>query len=140
MRFKSCIKQHQIRILEDIIFLITLYEKCRCIMLQFTPEKLTQFQSKSHIHFDIFSWYYFPCKDKLVFAHTNIKGCVNMENRLQELRWKKNWSQNQLSIKSGVPQSVISTIENNMFENPGVFTAIRLSHALSVTVEDIFIL
>ena len=63
-----------------------------------------------------------------------------MENRLQELRWEKNWSQNQLSLKSGVPQSVISTIENNMFENPGVYTAIRLSHALSVTVEDIFIL
>lgn len=63
-----------------------------------------------------------------------------MKNKLQELRWEKNWSQNQLSIKSGVPQSAISIIENNMSENPGVFTALRLSRALSVTVEDIFIL
>lgn len=63
-----------------------------------------------------------------------------MKNRLQEIRWEKNWSQNQLSIRSGVPQSVISIIENNMTENPGVFTALRLSRALSVTVEDIFIL
>lgn len=63
-----------------------------------------------------------------------------MKNRLQEIRWKKNWSQNQLSIRSGVPQSVISIIENDMTENPGVFTALRLSRALSVTVEDIFIL
>ena len=63
-----------------------------------------------------------------------------MKNRLQETRWEKNWSQNQLSIRSGVPQSVISIIENNMTENPGVFTALRLSRALSVTVEDIFIL
>lgn len=63
-----------------------------------------------------------------------------MENKLQELRWSKNWSQNQLSRKSGVPQSVISTIENNMHENPGVYTALRLSRALSVAVEDIFIL
>ena len=63
-----------------------------------------------------------------------------MENKLQELRWSKNWSQKQLSRKSGVPQPVISTIENNMHENPGVYTALRLSRALSVTVEDIFIL
>lgn len=63
-----------------------------------------------------------------------------MKNKLQELRWEKNWSQNQLSIKSGVPQSAISIIENNMSENPGVFTALRLSRALSVTVEDIFML
>lgn len=63
-----------------------------------------------------------------------------MKNRLQEIRWEKNWSQNQLSIRSGVPQSVISIIENDMTENPGVFTALRLSRALSVTVEDIFIL
>lgn len=63
-----------------------------------------------------------------------------MKNRLQELRWSKDWTQNQLSIRSGVPQPVISTIENNMDENPGVFTALRLSRALSVTVEDIFIL
>lgn len=63
-----------------------------------------------------------------------------MKNRLQELRWAKDWTQNQLSIRSGVPQPVISTIENNMDENPGVFTALRLSRALSVTVEDIFIL
>lgn len=63
-----------------------------------------------------------------------------MKNKLQELRWEKNWSQNQLSIRSGVPQPVISIIENNMSENPGVFTALRLSRALSVTVEDIFML
>lgn len=63
-----------------------------------------------------------------------------MKNKLQELRWERNWSQNQLSRRSGVPQSVISTIENNMNENPGVFTALRLSRALSVTVEDIFML
>lgn len=63
-----------------------------------------------------------------------------MKNKLQKLRWEKNWSQNQLSIKSGVPQSAISIIENNMSENPGVFTALRLSRALSVTVEDIFML
>ena len=61
-----------------------------------------------------------------------------MENRLQELRWKHGWSQTQLANKSNVPKSVISTIENNMLDNPRVYTAIKLAHALSVSVEDIF--
>lgn len=63
-----------------------------------------------------------------------------MRNRLQELRWNKGWSQVQLSRISGVPQSVISEIENDIEENPKVSTALRLSHALSVSVEDIFAL
>lgn len=66
--------------------------------------------------------------------------CVNMKNNLQKIRWNKNWSQLQLSIKSGVPQSVISDIENNIITNPGVYTALRLAKALSVSVEDIFTL
>mgnify|MGYP001713493298 CR=1 len=61
-----------------------------------------------------------------------------MENKLQELRWKKDWTQKQLSIRSNVPQSVISSIENNQMENPRIYTAIKLARALSVSVEDIF--
>ena len=69
------------------------------------------------------------------------EGCVNiLNNVLQKLRWERNWSQTQLSIRSNVPQSVISTIENNINENPSVLTALKLSRALSVKVEDIFIL
>lgn len=63
-----------------------------------------------------------------------------MINRLQEIRWEKNWSQSQLSMRSNVPRSTIGAIENNPFENPGVYTAIKLSRALGVSVEDIFIL
>lgn len=62
-----------------------------------------------------------------------------MRNRLQELRWNKQWSQTQLSRRSGVPQSVIAKIETGISLNPSVFTAIRLARALNVTVEDIFI-
>lgn len=83
----------------------------------------------------------FTCKDKLGFTHTTKNGmCKDMRNRLQELRWEKCWSQMQLSRISGVPQSVISEIENDIEENPKVYTAIRLAHALSVSVEDIFLL
>ena len=63
-----------------------------------------------------------------------------MKNRLQKLRWDKGWTQTQLSRRSGVPQSDIAKIETNTRENPGVDTALRLAHALSVSVEDIFTL
>lgn len=61
-----------------------------------------------------------------------------MYNRLQELRWEKDWSQTQLAMKSNVSHSTISLIENNPLENPHVYTAIKLAHALGVSVEDIF--
>lgn len=61
-------------------------------------------------------------------------------NNLKILRWKKNLSQEQLSIKSGVKRSTISSIENGEVNNPGVYTAIKLAKALEVNVEDIFTL
>ena len=70
----------------------------------------------------------------------NLKVCEYMKNRLQEMRWEKNWSQAQLAMRSNVPRSTIGAIENNPFENPHVYTAIKLAHALGVSVEDIFIL
>lgn len=60
-----------------------------------------------------------------------------MKNNLQKIRWDKNWSQKMLSQKSGVPQSVISSIENGI-TTPNLFTALRLAKALGVIVEDIF--
>ena len=62
-----------------------------------------------------------------------------MKNNLQEIRWEKNWSQKYLSMRSKVPQSVISEIENGN-ETPSVLTALKLAKALSVKVEDIFML
>ena len=43
-------------------------------------------------------------------------------------------------LKKYLPRSTIGYIENNQFENPRVYTAIKLAHALGVSVEDIFIL
>ena len=63
-----------------------------------------------------------------------------MRNRLQELRWEKDWSQEQLARKSGVRRKNIADIENGFVKAPSVYTALKLAKALSVTVEDIFIL
>lgn len=62
-----------------------------------------------------------------------------MKNNLQRIRWEKNWSQKYLAMRSKVPQSVISEIENGN-ETPSVLTALKLAKALSVKVEDIFML
>jgi len=79
-----------------------------------------------------------PAQVDLKLMKNNLKVCEYMYNRLQELRWEKDWSQTQLAMKSNVSHSTISLIENNPLENPHVYTAIKLAHALGVSVEDIF--
>ncbi len=61
-----------------------------------------------------------------------------MENRLQELRWKKGWSQQQLAQKSKVARSTIGGIENGKIKNPTIETVYRLSMALNADILDIF--
>ncbi len=61
-----------------------------------------------------------------------------MENRLQELRWKKGWSQQQLANKSKVSKSTIGEIENGKIKNPTIETVYQLSIALEVDILDIF--
>ncbi|QNM06078.1 helix-turn-helix transcriptional regulator [Qiania dongpingensis] len=63
-----------------------------------------------------------------------------MKNKLQQLRWDSNLSQQQLAIKSGVKRSIISNIENGHTTNPSIVTALKLAKALNVTIEDIFAL
>lgn len=54
------------------------------------------------------------------------------------MRWEKNWSVTKLSMRSNVSVATISEIENDQSMNPRVLTALRLAHALGVSVEDIF--
>lgn len=70
----------------------------------------------------------------------SLVGCKYMNNRLQELRWEKDWSQEKLSRQSGVPRTTISAIESGTTTNPSTETALLLSKALGIPVEDIFIL
>lgn len=61
-----------------------------------------------------------------------------MENRLQELRWIKGWSQQQLSDRSKVSKSTIGGLENGKIKHPSLETAYRLAKALKVDIMDIF--
>lgn len=61
-----------------------------------------------------------------------------MENRLQELRWQKDFSQAQLGRISGVSKSVIKRLEEDRTASARIENAYKLAKALRVTIEDIF--
>ncbi len=61
------------------------------------------------------------------------------KNRLLEMRKKENLTQKQLAEKSGVGRTTISNIENRVYI-PGVDVALKITHALGYTVEDVFML
>lgn len=60
-----------------------------------------------------------------------------MNNRLQEFRQARNWTQAELAGRSGVPRSTIAAIEQARL-TPSVQTALQLAHSLECTVEDLF--
>ncbi|MCI5919812.1 MAG: helix-turn-helix domain-containing protein [Roseburia sp.] len=61
-----------------------------------------------------------------------------MNNRLQEIRWKKGWSLERLARESSVSKTTICTIENKTNLNPSVEVAFKLADALEVDVRELF--
>ena len=62
-----------------------------------------------------------------------------MKHKLQQLRWEKNWSEEQLARKSGVSKSTICRLENSENVNPTIDVAFRLADALQVDVRVILL-
>lgn len=62
---------------------------------------------------------------------------TRFKNKVQEYRWKRGWSQEQLARKSGVPRSTIHAVENGI-RVPSVHIALKLAAAFSVSVNDLF--
>lgn len=61
-----------------------------------------------------------------------------MKNKLEELRKKKQLTQEQLSDLSKVSRQTISAIENNQLNNIESKTMFRLATALGCDIGDIF--
>lgn len=61
-----------------------------------------------------------------------------MKNRLQQLRWERDWSEEQLARKSGVSKGTICRLENANDVNPRIDVAFRLADALGVDVRELF--
>ena len=62
-----------------------------------------------------------------------------VENRIKEYREALGWSQEQLARKSGVSRSAVSEAENGTHV-PTLEAALRLSDALGVSMDKLFIL
>ncbi len=62
---------------------------------------------------------------------------IELENRLRDLRAKRNLTQAELAEQVGVSRKTINTVENGVF-TPSTTLALKLARALGVTVERIF--
>ena len=61
-----------------------------------------------------------------------------MENKIEELRKEKGWSQEELSIRSKVSRNTISALETGSHINVTYSTMKKIAKALNKTVEYIF--
>lgn len=61
-----------------------------------------------------------------------------MKNRLEELRQKKGWTQQELADRVLVSRQTIISLENGRY-NPSILLAFRLARVFELNIEDIFI-
>ncbi len=61
-----------------------------------------------------------------------------MKNRLEELRQKKGWTQQELADRVLVSRQTIISLENGRY-NPSILLAFRLARVFEMNIEDIFI-
>ena len=61
-----------------------------------------------------------------------------MRNRLEEIRKRKNITQEDLAAALEVSRQTIGSLENGRY-NPSIILAIKIARYFSMTVEDIFI-
>ena len=52
---------------------------------------------------------------------------LSLGKRLQLARWKAKLTQEQVAEKCGIPQSMLSAIENNWIHNPNIATLSKLA-------------
>jgi len=61
-----------------------------------------------------------------------------MENKLEELRNQKGWTQQELSDRVSVSRQTIISLERGRY-NPSILLAFKLARQFGVKIEDIFI-
>lgn len=61
-----------------------------------------------------------------------------MDNRLEELRSSKGWTQQELADRVEVSRQTIISLERGRY-NPSITLAFRLARQFGVSIEDVFI-
>lgn len=55
---------------------------------------------------------------------------------LRDMRLKRKITQQELAVRSGIPQGVISDIESGATRNPRFDTVVKLANALGMSISD----
>ncbi len=61
-----------------------------------------------------------------------------MENRLEELRDQKGWTQQELADQVAVSRQTIISLESGRY-NPSILLAFRLARLFEMPIEDLFL-
>ncbi len=61
-----------------------------------------------------------------------------MDNRLEEIRCQKGWTQQELADRVGVSRQTIISLERGRY-NPSILLAFRLAHLFDASIEDLFL-
>ena len=61
-----------------------------------------------------------------------------MNNRLEELRIKNGWTQQELADRARVSRQTIISLERGRY-NPSILLSFRLAHIFNASIEDIFL-
>jgi len=61
-----------------------------------------------------------------------------MNNRLEELRTQKGWTQQELADQVAVSRQTIISLENGRY-NPSILLAFRLARLFEMPIEDLFL-
>ncbi|CAG7618300.1 hypothetical protein PAESOLCIP111_02101 [Paenibacillus solanacearum] len=61
-----------------------------------------------------------------------------MNNRIKEMRARRNWTQEQLSEMIGVSRQTVISIESGRY-NPSLELAFKIAKAFGSTIEELFI-
>ena len=61
-----------------------------------------------------------------------------MKNRLEEMRTKNGWTQQELADRVEVSRQTIISLENGRY-NPSILLAFRLARLLNMQIEELFL-
>lgn len=60
-----------------------------------------------------------------------------MNNRIQELRQRQDWSQQDLALRLGVSRQTVNALERGRYD-PSLPLAFKISRLFALAIEDIF--
>lgn len=62
---------------------------------------------------------------------------INLAENIKRRRKQLDWTQQELAIKSGLPISVITKIEQEVATQPTIQTIIKISKALDISIDEL---